>query len=398
LHVCERIKRSVLKAEYEEGGLKAPDIECLDRSLKLKQFLRASKSRHVIASFQTYSSENLGYDEVVKQDYHKLSQDDWVLKVGQETINILSDHARSIVYGGVEIAKTSTIAINTVGSIYIPNYLKRKEKLLANCIFNKFKEEGLETLKDLTLELEVTRDRNRFKLLKFIESNFERNLIEVAKDFNDDFNTELLTLTHIFLGNDTYVPVHDITVKQLQTLLKTALSKTSKAEFERKMEISSFDTDCIIKVRKQISNVKLRNIFYRLIHNDFFTRSKMFKFKMTDSAECERCGAEETAKHLLWECSFSQLAWKNVNTILEEKNLGLDKIVSYEKIFDFGGTACATLIKLRIINEFIQIERPKHLAKSKICTLINQLIITEKYIAIKNQKLDKFKERWKPFL
>jgi hypothetical protein len=26
LHVCERIKRSVLKAEYEEGGLKAPDI------------------------------------------------------------------------------------------------------------------------------------------------------------------------------------------------------------------------------------------------------------------------------------------------------------------------------------------------------------------------------------
>jgi hypothetical protein len=398
LHVCERIKRSVLKAEYEEGGLKAPDIECLDRSLKLKQFLRASKSRHVIASFQTYSSENLGYDEVVKQDYHKLSQDDWVLKVGQETINILSDHARSIVYGGVEIAKTSTIAINTVGSIYIPNYLKRKEKLLANCIFNKFKEEGLETLKDLTLELEVTRDRNRFKLLKFIESNFEQNLIEVAKDFNDDFNTELLTLTHIFLGNDTYVPVHDITVKQLQTLLKTALSKTSKAEFERKMEISSFDTDCIIKVRKQISNVKLRNIFYRLIHNDFFTRSKMFKFKMTDSAECERCGAEETAKHLLWECSFSQLAWKNVNTILEEKNLGLDKIVSYEKIFDFGGTACATLIKLRIINEFIQIERPKHLAKSKICTLINQLIITEKYIAIKNQKLDKFKERWKHFL
>jgi hypothetical protein len=398
LHVCERIKRSVLKAEYEEGGLKAPDIECLDRSLKLKQFLRASKSRHVIASFQTYSSENLGYDEVVKQDYHKLSQDDWVLKVGQETINILSDHARSIVYGGVEIAKTSTIAINTVGSIYIPNYLKRKEKLLANCIFNKFKEEGLETLKDLTLELEVTRDRNRFKLLKFIESNFEQNLIEVAKDFNDDFNTELLTLTHIFLGNDTYVPVHDITVKQLQTLLKTALSKTSKAEFERKMEISSFDTDCIIKVRKQISNVKLRNIFYRLIHNDFFTRSKMFKFKMTDSAECERCGAEETAKHLLWECSFSQLAWKNVNTILEEKNLGLDKIVSYEKIFDFGGTACATLIKLRIINEFIQIERPKHLAKSKICTLINQLIITEKYIAIKNQKFDKFKERWKPFL
>ena len=276
--------------------------------------------------------------------------------------------------------------------------MKRKGKLLANCIFNKFKEEGLETLKDLTLELEVTRDRNRFKLLKFIESNFEQNLIEVAKDFNDDFNTELLTLTHIFLGNDTYVPVHDITVKQLQTLLKIALAKTSTTEFERKLGISNFDPDCIMKVRKQISNVKLRNIFYRLINNDFYTKSKMVKFKMTDSAECERCGAEETTKHLLWDCSFSQLAWKNLNSILDEKKLGLDKIVSYEKIFDFGGTACSTLIKLKIINEFIQIERPKQLSKSKISTLINQLIITEKYIAIKNQKLGKLKERWKPFL
>ncbi len=86
MHVCERIKCSVLKVEYEEGGLEAPDIECLEWSYKLKQFLRASKSRHVIASFQTYSSENLGYKEVINQDYHKLSQDDLVLKIGQETI------------------------------------------------------------------------------------------------------------------------------------------------------------------------------------------------------------------------------------------------------------------------------------------------------------------------
>ena len=81
---------------------------------------------------------------------------------------------------------------------------------------------------------------------------------------SDDFNTELLTLTHIFLGNDYYFPVHDITVKQLQTLLKTALGKTSTTEFERKLGISNFDPDCILKVRKQISNVKLRNFFYNI--------------------------------------------------------------------------------------------------------------------------------------
>jgi hypothetical protein len=151
-----------------EGGLKSPDIKCLDKALTLKQFLRASKSGHVIASFQAYSYEKLGYDEVINQDYHNLTQDDWVLKVGQEIVNILSDHARSVVYGGIKIAETSTIAFNTAGSIYIPDYLKRKQIFFANCVFNKFKGEGIESLKDLILELEVTRNRKRLNLLKFI--------------------------------------------------------------------------------------------------------------------------------------------------------------------------------------------------------------------------------------
>ncbi len=70
-----------------------------------------------------------------------------------------------------------------------------------------------------------------------------------------------MSLTHFYIGNDTFVPVHDITVKQLQSVLKSALSKTCKTEFESKLQISNFDPDCIMRVRKQISNVKLRNIF-----------------------------------------------------------------------------------------------------------------------------------------
>ena len=100
---------------------------------------------------------------------------------------------------------------------------------------------------------------------------------------------------------------------------------------------------------------------------------------------------------LILEKSYSLLLFR-FQTLLEERNLGLDKIVSYENIFDFGVAACATLIKLKIINEFIQIERPKHLLKSKIWTIIYLLMNTEKYIAIKNQKFEKFKERWKTFL
>ncbi len=92
------------------------------------------------------------------------------------------------------------------------------------------------------------------------------------------------------------------------------------------------------------------------------------------------------------------MAWTNLNEILEDINLGSEKIVCYKNIFDFQGSACVNLVKLKLINEFIQIERPKNITKDKISTLIKQLLNTEKYISIKNQTLRKFEERWKPFL
>jgi hypothetical protein len=42
--------------------------------------------------------------------------------------------------------------------------------------------------------------------------------------------------TLIFLGNETFVPVHDVTLKKVQTFLKTALSQTSKTDFGSKWE------------------------------------------------------------------------------------------------------------------------------------------------------------------
>ncbi len=42
----DRIKRSILKNDYCYGGLNVTDVDCLNRALKLRQFLRSSKSNH----------------------------------------------------------------------------------------------------------------------------------------------------------------------------------------------------------------------------------------------------------------------------------------------------------------------------------------------------------------
>jgi hypothetical protein len=60
----ERIGRKVLKGEYEEGGLKAPDVECLNRALKLKQYIRAGNSKHAISRIQQIGLEKVGSSDM----------------------------------------------------------------------------------------------------------------------------------------------------------------------------------------------------------------------------------------------------------------------------------------------------------------------------------------------
>jgi hypothetical protein len=57
------------------------------------------------------------------------------------------------------------------------------------------------------------------KKLKVIESNFQPNLAEEAKNLSDVFNTRVIVV------NSYFAAVHDVTLKQLQTLHKASKKK-----------------------------------------------------------------------------------------------------------------------------------------------------------------------------
>jgi hypothetical protein len=123
----------------------------------------------------------------------------------------------------------------------------------------------------------------------------------------------------------------------------------------------------------------------------------MLRFKMVENNECERCGQEETTRHLLWECWGAQKAWKGFNDILGEKGIEVGKVNDYKDIYNYSGTAVISTIKLKIVNELIQIERPKNLNVRAVERIIEKLKNTEKYIAIKNKKEINFYSKWTCF-
>jgi hypothetical protein len=389
----DRISRKVMKNEYNEGGLRAPDIECLDSALKLKQFVRANNSSHVIKRIQEVVISNKGYDGVIVQEYDKLSEEDWIIRIGQNTINILTDWAREEGYGTDENGQSSTIAINTVGSINLSTYLKRKREHFLECLSKSIQQEGIDTLNELIIEEEFTTDSVKLNNINIIKRKFPKNLLKIAQNYNSEINVKT-GLTHVYIGNNTFIPINEISVKILQQILKIALKKIDVVDYKNKLGIGNFDTDSIIETRRNVKNVKLRSIFYRLINKDFFTKERMFKFKMINESSCERCGLEETTKHLLWECRQSKMMWESFNSILCERGLNQFSIKNYDDVYKFNGTGVISTVKLKLINELIQIVRPTNMNVERVKMIIRNLQSTEKYIAKKNNDEDKYKKRW----
>jgi hypothetical protein len=126
----DRISRSVMKNDFEEGGMKVTDVECLDRSLKLRQFIRADKSNHVIAKIQALSVRNSNDTATIRQEYHNITEDECICSSAQTTLNRIIDYNRE------QYAEMNTFEYETdknlieeVSSINIKTFLTRKNKI-----------------------------------------------------------------------------------------------------------------------------------------------------------------------------------------------------------------------------------------------------------------------------
>ncbi len=135
---------------------------------------------------------------------------------------------------------------------------------------------------------------------------FPETLLKIASNCNDEINNDNDDLNYILVSPTSRLKIDTITVKQLQNTLETALGKVDVRNFNGKLGTDNFDPNDILKFRKFCKNVKLKNIYFRLIHKDFFTYSRMKKYKTTLKDECPRCSRIETINNLLWECVHAQ--------------------------------------------------------------------------------------------
>jgi hypothetical protein len=382
-----------MKNDFKEGGLNITDIDCMNKSLKLRQYIRANNSSHIINEIQQYCTRNTGGLNVLAQEFNEVTSEENVCNIAQETLNIIVDHTRNEMFAEhdhVEIS--SSIAITQIAMTNVETFLRRRGRVFLSCINRPFVRDGLETYLDLVQEAEIERDKGRSKRIESIISAFPKYFRNAAGSFNENINTKTDSITHILKEDSTWTSLGEITTKELQWVLKKAMCRTEKVNLENKLQIKSNTID-LVQFRKDCKNPKLRNIYFRMIHNDFFTYSRMFKYKMVDSPICPRCDLPETTKHLLWECHESQKIWNSYNEVLKSMQLDKSKVSCYDDVYKVEEEEVLSTIKIRLVQEFIQIIRPKNWDVYRTKNIIRQLRKME-FKNVVGKSAVKISKRW----
>jgi hypothetical protein len=120
----------------------------------------------------------------------------------------------------------------------------------------------------------------------------------------------------------------------------------------------------------------------------------MYKYKMTDTDKCPRCSCTETINHLLWECTHARQIWKLYNKFISKLGNEQDSVKEYDNVYKVGSSPAIALVKIKVIQELIQIERPKNWNNEKMDSLVEELIRNERYIAKNKFLLGKFLLKW----
>jgi hypothetical protein len=241
---------------------------------------------------------------------------------------------------------------------------------------------------------EHERNSRTNKSMALIINSFPKSLVEIARCFNEEINEIKHELKYMQITSSNRLDIEIITAKEIQMLLKTALGRIETANFENRLGIENFDSTNITTFRQHCKNAKLRNIYFRLIHNDFFTHSRMKRYKMTPSDKCPRCNQIKTTKHLLWECEHSEKIWNLHNKYLNSLGITNSNVTEYKQIYNVAINSGLTLIKIRIIQELIQIKRPKDWDTNNIKLIVDELVGIERHNYNNKYQSSNFEQKW----
>jgi exonuclease III len=385
----DRIKRAILKSTKDKGGLNCIDVIALDESIKLRQYFKSLNGADIAKDLQMWLLNDTGINDSHCQEFDKFSNFDEVTNIAMKGINKITKYYRQINYGRID-NEIKTEMINHALNTNLRSFLRINNFLLTLNYLNRLP--GVITLKDLINGLNPMTGSLFNEVFKMLPPYMKE-----IRDFAGNINTRPV---FSILLNDKVFNAKDVSTKSFQLLMKNVNGCIESIDIKQKHRLNDLpiQPDQLFKtLYKNVKDPKLKALRYRLLHGDVFCKERMFRFKMSETPECERCGEAETIKHQFYECDSAYNSWRRYNNILEDIGWGDCKVESYEDVLlpsKYGNEVSETL-KSIVLKMHLQISRPLIVNKSMILAAFKKQVSLEIALLLKLAPHKYHKSKWK---
>lgn len=395
----DRIKREVLMQSYENGGLKMINIRNYITALKSTWIRRLLKCDHK-------------YKYIFETKYSKTET---LVNRGTEFIHSVKANKTNRFWNDVlESWATLQYKMKPLhnSDILGTNIWDNKNIRIDNkpIFYQRWYDKKIYFIKDmLNVDgkfLNLNNFIEKYDLnINFLEYMSVRSAVE-SYIKNNKFDITNSILTNCYLPfSITQILKREKGSKDIYRILneKNIITK-SQQKWEREFQ----DIELKWKVLYSIpayccSNTKLHWFQYRILHRILATNNLLWKYKIKRDNLCSFCKKfPETLEHLFWYCDEVQDFWEKIETWIAEKSEFVVNINEYGAIFGKNNKNCNKP------ENYILILTRYYIYKSRINNTklylniwkreVKCFIETEKMIAIKNSKYDKFYKEWEGWL
>jgi len=394
-----KINRTIMKAEIEKGGLNAPDIEIIDKSIKYKNLLRHTQttSKHPLASIYKSKLENCNFSF---ENFHSNGTVNGFLGLGikmhKEVGKKITNNIKLICNDdGIHKNYHSFVQnINLIRNQYTnANQNHMLHRLLIHNIINFY---------DLYKEKTNPRFQHLALDVQLVYYSFP---IELRTLISKQTRTHPPIRDEVEIALNKWIEVSRIPTKVIKGIFST--SQTLPNPLIKIIEKHNIRCDIdylnpYLCLKQSVKNVRFRNIQYKILQNIYPTMKHLHTWKIKQNPECGACGLIETIEHATYKCHIANSTFKKLSEILniemptyETVLLGSSSTRQYScslnKKASYGLDNILIGIKQRLI---LQREDKIELTLEEIGNTIKKIIQVEKYNSNKIGNIRQYKDKW----
>ena len=320
----DKLKRKLMILDYDQGGLRAPSIDVLAKSLKLAWISRlltdeptCRESWKTIPNYFFEKCGGLNFLLRCNYDKHFLEQID------------LPQFYKLILLYFLEIKESFP---NQSGQELI---LFNNKDILINgrtIFYRDWFDRGIYLVRDLLKSdgkfLSYTEFVQKYDLrcnfLTYFQvvSAIPRHLVERAMSYPVD-RAGLLSSTMFHLSPETSINLTKMKNKDYYQLLvnKEKIEPKATSKWERDLQVGQASLQPFFsRVRNVCRDNKLREFYFKLLHRIVVTKKELFLFGVAEDAKCPYCELNDSIIHTFHNCNWSQLFFAEVIKWFNKEN------------------------------------------------------------------------------